>query len=207
MFVLKSPTFEANLVLSTLNLDVDTQSETTITGKVTKPTRKRATVKRSTKRSSKSSNKTDNTSFSNTTIISKQKESSHIKIRKEMRNNDTRVQSKEHNQNEIITDANTPSTNDIITRPSVSNNEKKLVHNVFSNILKRKSGEGCTKNLDNVAGEKDNDDLENTVPKSPSPPSKKARFIFRKCFQTTFDPRMLPGHDTILVEDSDENSE
>ncbi|XP_035724814.1 cell cycle checkpoint control protein RAD9A-like isoform X1 [Vespa mandarinia] len=207
VFVLKNSTLEVNLVLSTLNTEIDSQSETTVTEKAVKPIRKRATVKRSTKRSSKSSNRTNNTSFSNTTIISKQKKSSDIKIGKEVTNNDARVSSKEHNQNDIVTDANTSSTNDIFSKPNVSNNEKKLAHNIFSNILKRKSGEGCTKYLDNVAGEKNNDELENTVPKSPSPPSKKARFIFRKCFQTTFDPRMLPGHDTILVEDSDENSE
>ncbi|KAF7380250.1 hypothetical protein HZH66_014605 [Vespula vulgaris] len=207
VFVLKNTTFEANLVLSTLNSDVDSQSETTITSKAPKYVRKRATVKRSTKRSSKSLNRSNDTSFSNTTITSKQKESSHMKIGKEVRNNDTHISSKEYNQNEILIDANTSTTDDIFSKPSVSNNEKKLVCNVFSNILKRKSSEGCTKDLDNAAGEKDNDNLENTVPKSPSPPSKKARFIFRKCFQATFDPRMLPGHDIILAEDSDENSE
>lgn len=45
---------------------------------------------------------------------------------------------------------------------------------------------------------------EDTVPNSPPPPvSKKARLVFRKCFQATFDPRMLPGHDKILAKDSD----
>ncbi|KAK0179681.1 hypothetical protein PV327_005412 [Microctonus hyperodae] len=45
---------------------------------------------------------------------------------------------------------------------------------------------------------------EETVPDSPPPPvSKKAKLMFRKCFQATFDPRMLPGHDKILMGDSD----
>lgn len=37
-----------------------------------------------------------------------------------------------------------------------------------------------------------------------SPPAKKGRFFFRRCFEATFNPDTLPGHDIILAEDSDE---
>lgn len=41
-----------------------------------------------------------------------------------------------------------------------------------------------------------------TVPASP--PAKKSRFYFRRCFEATFNPDTLPGHNVILAEDSDE---
>ncbi|XP_071539191.1 cell cycle checkpoint control protein RAD9A isoform X2 [Panulirus ornatus] len=39
-----------------------------------------------------------------------------------------------------------------------------------------------------------------------TPPFKKARFLFRRCFESTFDPETIPGHDRILAEDSDDDS-
>ncbi|KAI4495642.1 hypothetical protein M0802_008477 [Mischocyttarus mexicanus] len=207
VFVIKNSTFETNLVLSTLNPDVDSQSETTVTGKAAKSVRRKATVKRSTKRSSKSSSKKNNTSISNRTnryALSPQKETSCIEI---MRNDDNHAYSKEHNQSEVTANVNVSTMRNVYSKPSVSSDEKKSVCGVFSNILKRKSNEGGTIDLDSVGKKSDDNDFENSVPKSPSPPSKKARFIFKKCFQTTFNLSMLPGHDIILAEDSDENSE
>jgi hypothetical protein len=46
---------------------------------------------------------------------------------------------------------------------------------------------------------------EDTVPGTPPPPpAKKARYIFRRCFQATFSSQMLPGYDEVLAEDSDD---
>lgn len=93
------------------------------------------------------------------------------------------------------------------TNRKISEGDRKLVNSVFSSITKRKSTndeKNCKKKEDPI----DCIDLEEDVPRSPSPRrvSKKARVVFQKCFENTFDPRMLPGHDTILVEDSDENN-
>ncbi|XP_049839507.1 cell cycle checkpoint control protein RAD9A [Schistocerca gregaria] len=35
-----------------------------------------------------------------------------------------------------------------------------------------------------------------------SPPSKKARYVFKKCFEATFNPQNIPGHDIVLADDS-----
>ncbi|KAF7998000.1 hypothetical protein HCN44_009398 [Aphidius gifuensis] len=49
------------------------------------------------------------------------------------------------------------------------------------------------------------DNFDDVVPVSP-PPAKKAKIIFRKCLQETFDPRFLPGHDELLADDSDDEN-
>lgn len=49
------------------------------------------------------------------------------------------------------------------------------------------------------------DNFDDVVPDSP-PPAKKAKIIFRKCLQETFDPRFLPGHDELLADDSDDEN-
>ena len=48
---------------------------------------------------------------------------------------------------------------------------------------------------------------EDTVPGTPPPPlSKKARYIFKRCFEATFNSQMIPGYDEVLAEDSDDES-
>lgn len=48
---------------------------------------------------------------------------------------------------------------------------------------------------------------EDTVPGTPPPPlSKKARYIFKRCFEATFNSQMIPGFDEVLAEDSDDES-
>lgn len=83
--------------------------------------------------------------------------------------------------------------------------QRKLVNSVFSSITKRKSNDEEDHQMDE---EVNCNDLEESVPQSPPQRqvTKRARLVFQKCFQNTFDPRMLPGHDTILAEDSDENN-
>ncbi|XP_078036615.1 cell cycle checkpoint control protein Rad9 [Augochlora pura] len=88
------------------------------------------------------------------------------------------------------------------TNSKASTSERNIVNSVFSAITKRKSINDETdgpKNRDH-----DKSDILETIPSSPPPPAKKARLIFQKCFQKTFDPRTLPGYDIILAEDSDE---
>lgn len=52
------------------------------------------------------------------------------------------------------------------------------------------------------------DVLEDTrvLPLSETPPSKRARFFFKKCFEKTIDLRSLPGSDNVLAPDSDEEN-
>lgn len=85
--------------------------------------------------------------------------------------------------------------------------QKKLVNSVFSSITKRKSTNDEEDHEEEKIGA-DCTNSEESVPQSPPQRqvTKRARLVFQKCFQNTFDPRMLPGHDTILVEDSDENN-
>lgn len=93
---------------------------------------------------------------------------------------------------------------DIITKfNKTSISGKKLINSIFSNITKRKSSNNKSDRENSLNNDKP-DLLDNEVPNSPPPPSKKARLIFQKCFQTTFDPTTLPGYNTILAEDSDE---
>lgn len=100
---------------------------------------------------------------------------------------------------------NSTSTSLAINR-KISEGQKKLVNSVFSSITKRKS----TNDEEDHEEEERTDctNLEESIPQSPPQRqvTKRARLVFQKCFQNTFDPRMLPGHDTILVEDSDENN-
>ncbi|KAK2581670.1 hypothetical protein KPH14_002166 [Odynerus spinipes] len=180
VFVLKHPTFEANLLLSTLNPDMDSQSEVTVNNKTIKHTQKKRMARGPKKRSVNTSSTAKNISSSSKTV----KDSSRRLL-------------EESFKKKIV------NTNDVSSNTHTSSSENRVTCNIFSNVLKRKSNEDHTKDL-NDATTNDND-LENDVPRSPSPPTKKARLIFKKCFQTTFDPRMLPGHDTILAEDSDED--
>ncbi|KZC09657.1 PREDICTED: cell cycle checkpoint control protein RAD9A [Dufourea novaeangliae] len=93
-------------------------------------------------------------------------------------------------------------TSDKFTRASTSG--RKLVNSVFSTITKRKST-NFEADMQEREKSDQSDTLEDAVPSSPPPPAKRARLIFQKCFQKTFDPTTLPGYDIILAEDSDEN--
>ncbi|XP_021916807.1 cell cycle checkpoint control protein RAD9A isoform X2 [Zootermopsis nevadensis] len=59
---------------------------------------------------------------------------------------------------------------------------------------------GNTRDAENTAGE-------DAVPGTPPlPAAKKARYIFSRCFEATFNSQMLPGYDEVLAEDSDDES-
>jgi hypothetical protein len=56
-----------------------------------------------------------------------------------------------------------------------------------------------------VAQDGENSDDQAAVPGTPPPPPpKRARYIFKRCFQDTFNSQMLPGYDEVLAEDSDD---
>jgi len=60
---------------------------------------------------------------------------------------------------------------------------------------------GCAQVVEDIAEE-------DTVPGTPPPPlSKKARYIFKRCFEATFNSQMIPGYDEVLAEDSDDESD
>ncbi|XP_024942760.1 cell cycle checkpoint control protein RAD9A isoform X2 [Cephus cinctus] len=220
IFTIETTSFEANVVLSTLNPDVTSAIDKSAGGKREQSLQKKAANKKSFKKSantvnrrtinnSKISTKTGNAtsniqsasikdnhdvSLINTdsnTLVNMgngHSENDHV-----MQNNSERITREVFNYNEK------PSTSkSILHRESIDS--RNLINSVFSNMPKRKT---CNERVD----VSDTSDDEDTVPNSP-PPAKKARSIFQKCFQKTFDPKiMLPGHDRILAEDSDEHSD
>lgn len=226
IFALKNPAFEANLVLSTLNSDADSQTETTLIGKNERTTKRRAGGKQISRRPSRSISKTDNKSATiNKTLGKTTSKNAHPALTEKMK--ETNLNSAKEKANSLLNVPSRslrddPNTNQVRVLPverdtreespnypsssrdvtpklsKTSTNRKKIVNSVFSSITKRKSSNDETdrqQNPDNVNFD--------AVPNSP-PVKKKARLIFQKCFQRTFDPRTLPGYDIILAEDSDE---
>ncbi|XP_076161654.1 cell cycle checkpoint control protein Rad9 isoform X2 [Ptiloglossa arizonensis] len=229
IFALKNPSFEANLVLSTLSSDTDSQTDTMVIGKQDKCTKqktknKQRKPKKSIKKIENKStniNKTlGNTTAKNTcSYLMEKKNETNQDIPKEKANLQTRLSSRsstndqnrngnsglsiEQNIQEESDNDPSSSCNKTARLSKASTSGKKLVTSVFSTVTKRKpSNNEIDRQL-----RQDNDKsdiLEDEIPDSPSPPTKKARLIFQKCFQKTFDPRTLPGYDIILAEDSDE---
>ncbi|KAK9303742.1 hypothetical protein QLX08_004623 [Tetragonisca angustula] len=217
IFALKNQSFEVNLVLSTLCSDLDSQAETILTNKPQETSvRGRAKNKRVPKRNNnKSSNKIQDISIKSTLGNDIHKKSHPHLMEEQIKQAST---STEGNQNvnrisnlpieqNIDEEFQTSSYNsDIITnfnKTTISG--KKLVNSLFPTVTKRKSNNNDINKEENLDDQSDL--FEDKIPNSPSPPNKKARLIFQKCFQKTFDPRTLPGYDIILVEDSDENSD
>lgn len=221
IFVMKSQTFEVNIVLSTLNHDSDTQTDTTLSSKVEKHT-KTKTNKRTSKKSNKLLNRGEKRSAKiNNTLLNSKRKNVHPALMDSVNNADctisngsisgstnelmqNNVEEIHHNHQDI-----TIISQNYENRPSISNyssnshtrlnNKKELVNSIFSTVTKRKSKD---KHQSKQCEETESDQIPNSPPTTP--PAKKARVIFQKCFQTTFNPQMLPGHDIILAEDSDE---
>ena len=212
VFVLKNPSFEANLVLSTLNPDIDSQSDIS---ELTKPNAKRKAVP---KRAPKKSIKTATRPAPNSTVKSikninsrtpeiridasqnrSQKEYDKISSNTSVNNCSIQELHLDENHMRYTPNIRLSSIDSGLNTPESSNAAAKsrIVKNVFSSLTKRKSNPG-------ESSERNEEDL---IPCSPPrQPSKKARLIFQKCFKSTFDPRMLPGHDQVLAEDSDEET-
>lgn len=219
MFTLKSQAFETNLLLSTLSPDCDSQSDSSVVSRQIQSVRRKNASSRSTsRRVNKSSNRIKKSE------VNKPEVSDAFKRPAEERNKSDKTPNQNMNASMNIVSANnsmngalhTPEQSRSIALNSVNttsttdkkvSESRKLINSVFSNITKRKlTNDEKDHKEEEVAV--DCIDLEESVPQSPPrrQVAKRAKLVFQKCFQSTFDPRMLPGHDTILVEDSDENS-
>jgi len=222
LFALKSQAFETNLLLSTLNPDCDSQSDSSVVSRqVRSARRKNASSKSTSRHINKSSNQIKKSVKPKVNDVFKKKSAE-----EKNQSDKTLNQNRNASMNIISTKVNKsingvqeknsrileqsddsvafgPSTSSMTDR-KISKGERKLINSVFSNITKRKS----TNDEENHKKKEEiTIDLEESVPQSPPRQvAKRARLVFQKCFQSTFDPRMLPGHDTILVEDSDENN-
>ncbi|CAL7947165.1 unnamed protein product [Xylocopa violacea] len=236
IFALKNPSFEVNLVLSTLSSDVETQSETTSISNQAKSVKRTAGNKRVSKKTNnkstsrvqnKSTNKS-NSALANATVQgmhpcfmeeNKEKEQDNSRVQANlsvnMVNTVTRANQEANKISYLPVERNTQeefqhfesssSSSNIITKfNKTSISGKQLVSTVFSTIAKRKYSNDETDKRKSSDNDKC-DVSEDKIPSTPPPPNKKARFIFQKCFQSTFDPRTLPGYDIILAEDSDES--
>jgi len=212
------------MLLSTLSPDCDSQSDTSIVSRQVQSIRKknvsRSTSNRVNKVSSsriKKSIKPTVSDVSKNTLVKEKIQSD--KTHNENRNASVSIVNVNANNSINAHEKNShmpiqscysvacslASTSSAISR-KISENQRKLVNSVFSSITKRKSS-------DDKVNQKEKEDtivcfdLDDNVPQSPPRKvAKRAKVVFQKCFQNTFDPRMLPGHDTILVEDSDESN-
>ncbi|XP_012061347.1 PREDICTED: cell cycle checkpoint control protein RAD9A [Atta cephalotes] len=223
LFTVKSPAFETNMLLSTLSPDCDSQSDTSIVSRQVQSIRKknasRSTSNRVNKISSsriKKSIKPTVSDVSKNTLVKEkiQSDKTHnenknasVSIVNANANNSINAHEKNSHmpvQNCYSVACSLASTSSAISR-KISENQRKLVNSVFSSITKRKSS-------DDKVNQKEKEDtivcfdLDNVPQSPPRKVAKRAKIVFQKCFQNTFDPRMLPGHDTILVEDSDESN-
>ncbi|TGZ55955.1 cell cycle checkpoint control protein RAD9A [Temnothorax longispinosus] len=221
LFTLKSQAFETNLLLSTLSPDSDSQSDSSVVSRQIQSVRRKNASSRGT---SKRANK-----FSSRMKKSKPEVSDIFKRPAEEKNQSDKTLNQNRNASINIVSANnsingvrernlpeqsrrsvafSPASTSSATSKKISEDKRKLVKSVFSSITKRKltDDEEDREKEEEVAVDCNN--CEESVLQSPPrcQVAKKARLVFQKCFQNTFDPRMLPGHDTILVEDSDENN-
>lgn len=207
---MKNPSFEANLVLSTLSSDADSQTDTTIIGRQEKYVKRRTGNKRVSRRPNKSTSKTENKSSTiNKTkdavsrnthpcLMEKKNETnqgflkettnlplnvSNINLADSVHENRAGVSAVIQNDRD---ESHNPSCSRNTTKSNKTPSGKALVNSVFSSITKRKSSnDEKIKEKSPTLG--DCDILEEAVPNSPPPPAKKARLIFQKCFQRTFD--------------------
>lgn len=226
LLTLKNQGLEVKLLLSTLSPDSESQSDSSTINKQVQPIRKKnASSRNISKRISKSSNRIKKSTLPSELIIdniiknrSEKKENQMDKmlnqtttsvniISVEANNSINNAQERSLKQSRLL--LNPVSATSSMINKKIPDDQRKLVNSVFSNIAKRKS----------ISDEEDCELQEQTVEQcinlgesvlhSPSPlrqATKKAKLVFQKCFQNTFDPQMLPGYNTILVEDSDENN-
>lgn len=220
VFIMKSLTFETNLVLATLNPDTDTQSQSTISGRHAISALKRALVRRApvkqfakptqkTTKSTKNTNRLGNNSIITTTSIPKQRSMKQVQ--------ESLIQNSEPSSKAgalleslrfrnkgagsfSIKDSGTPQSSYFTTTVNPSPGENTIKPSIFASPIKRKSDDMPEKSylIDNA---------EDVVPNSPpKQPSKKARTVFQRCVQMTFDPRVIPGYTDVEVEDSSDDS-
>lgn len=224
LLTLKNQGLEIKLLLSTLSPDNDSQSDSSTINKQVQPIRKKSASRSIYKRINKSSNRIKKSTLPTELVVDniiknrpRKKESQMDKmlnqttsvniISVEANNSINSAQERNLKQSRLL--PNLVSATSSAISKKIPDDQRKLVNSVFSNIAKRKSvsdEEDCELQ-EQTAGQCLN--LEESMAHSPSPlrqATKKAKLVFQKCFQNTFDPQMLPGYNTILVEDSDENN-
>ena len=77
-------------------------------------------------------------------------------------------------------------------------------------IQKRITNNGDTLDFDQILNkrkEPDDEAVTTSPPRETPPPSKRAKYIFKRCFDATFNPANIPGTSKILAPDSDEEDE
>ncbi|KYQ50898.1 Cell cycle checkpoint control protein RAD9A [Trachymyrmex zeteki] len=226
LFTVKTQAFETNVLLSTLSPDCDSQSDISIVSRQVQSVRKKNASKSTSNRVNKvsssrikKSSKPTVSDVSKNTLIKKkiqldktlnENRNASVSIVTTNANNSINGVQERNSHRPVqscrsVTCSSPASTSSTISK-KISEGQRKLVNSVFSSITKRKS-------TDDRENQKEKEDaivcvgLDENVPQSPPRKMvKRAKVVFQKCFQNTFDPRMLPGHDTILVEDSDENN-
>jgi hypothetical protein len=81
-----------------------------------------------------------------------------------------------------------------------------MIENVSELLPRFSIQEDCVQDNGNTQ-DAENSAEEDSVPRTPPlPAAKKARYIFRRCFEATYNSQMLPGYDEVLAEDSDDES-
>lgn len=228
MFTLKNQGFEANLLLSTLSPDSDSQSDVTVVSrKQVQSVRKKSSSRSTVKRDNKSSNRakkpiTSTRLAANNTFKNRQVEernqldkthdgavgnvstannvSAEAEASSSMNGARERNRSEQVEQSRLFAISPAASTTSSTTHRKIPENQRKLVSSIFSSITKRKST--SDEDRKDVAAE----DLDESVRSPSRQVAKRARLVFQKCLQSTFDSRMLAGHDVILVDDSNDES-
>ncbi|XP_057326334.1 cell cycle checkpoint control protein RAD9A [Microplitis mediator] len=238
VFVVKDISFEANLVLSTINPDLGNSgiSDTSIHNR-RQAVKKRGALQRSVK-PTKAKEKTTKTSKNKTTastgssiiqsINSSDKSTPKAKGSKKLQTVKVDVHSSkvagvqsaqisnDPDRTIPVTDnqpsssagsrrrssfiAETPSSHSSSPRARILSGASSA--SIFTPASKRRTSGDDGNYSDPQPMEQDD-----VVPSSPPPrSSKKAKIIFKKCLQATFDPTSVPGHDMMLAKDSDEES-
>ncbi|XP_045625079.1 cell cycle checkpoint control protein RAD9A-like [Procambarus clarkii] len=184
-----SPMFEGTFVLATLSQKPDTQiSGSHTSGKrITQPVRKKQAP--------------ESPSCSQTPAMNRITQSINDSIQVEQVNNISngkRGNLSSPCKSTGLRKPSTPLRN--VAAPHLSSMQPRDTSNMNGNTSQL---EISLPNLDvkNTVAEEEEEDI---VPGTP--PSKKLKFLFRRCFESTFDPQTIPGHNNILAGDSDDDS-
>ncbi|XP_014215016.1 cell cycle checkpoint control protein RAD9A [Copidosoma floridanum] len=195
VFVCKSSSLETNLVLATLNPDTDSASQSTVSTRrnpVPKKAPKKAPAKA--KQGIKSLSKK---SFDASRVNNNSLNTSEVRNTESVgRISDVTDSPSQRNGKDSGSSSKTCTP---VPRNTNTEGSEKTVKDAFA-FLKRKSEETAQNPND-----KDEDDFVRNSP--PRQLSKKAKMIFKKCFQSTFDPKMIPGYNQVEVEDSEEEDD
>ncbi|XP_011314246.1 cell cycle checkpoint control protein RAD9A isoform X2 [Fopius arisanus] len=202
IFLLKSAAFEAHLVLSTLDPENQYPPDTTIRDKrQTSKKRTAAKSKKQTAQKKKANNierstKTAET-FGNILALVHQRDKNPGNSIIDEPELISAIRSTSIDSRTTSNGVSTAKSQRISTISTVQSSGSAIPRrtSLFPNPLERRHRDSQDDN--------ENDD---TVPDSPPPPAKRAKTIFKRCFENTFDPKMLPGHETLLANVSDEEN-